>query len=77
MKRQPGISKVAPTTTLETYGRLMDLSDAVGGILIAALSDGHELSLPTGAVERLREARQALMAAHREVEAALVPAARR
>lgn len=77
MKRPVGISKVAPTTVLEAYGRVLDLSDAVGGILTAALSDGHDLTLPPAAVEKLREARQALMAAHREVEAALVPSARK
>lgn len=72
MARSQGISKVAPETARETYGRVLDLAEAVAALRIAACSDLHPLDLPEGAVARLVEAHQALLEAHRLIEAAIV-----
>jgi len=71
VKRDPGIPKAAPATALEAYGRVLALSDAVGALVVAARSVGHDLELPAEAVDKLSEAKQALMAAHRVLEAHL------
>jgi hypothetical protein len=50
------------------YVAVGQLNDAIGAINVAAQSSTHPLELPAAAVARLVEARQALMAAHREIE---------
>lgn len=67
-----GIPKSAPETALGAYGRIMDLAEAVGALLAAAQSSQHALSLPFEARDALIDARQALRAAHRAVEAAVL-----
>ena len=65
------IPKAAPETTREAYGRILDLTEAVGALLAAAQSSQHALSLPFEARDALIDARQALRAAHRAVETAV------
>lgn len=65
------IPKAAPATTIEAYGRLQDLSDAVGALRVAGMSDVHSLQLPPEAITALIAAHEALKEAHRLVEAKL------
>lgn len=65
-------NKTAPDTTLEAYGQVMDLFEAVGALRVAAMSQVHPLTLPSEAITKLVEAQQALMAAHRIIEAAVM-----
>lgn len=50
---------------------MLDLADATNAVRVAALSHTHTLQLPDVAVARLVEAHQALLAAHRAIEAEL------
>ena len=70
MKR-PGIPKAAPTSEGDAFGRVLDLAEAVAAIRIAAESETHPLTLPAGAVAKITEAHQALLAAHRIIEEAI------
>jgi hypothetical protein len=67
-KRVPSIPKTPPVNVLDAYGRTLDLGAAVSGIIIAAMSEGQPLTLPQSAIDHLREAHQALMAANRAIE---------
>ncbi len=58
----------AATTPLEAYAQLLDLVSEVQALKVAALSELHSLELPPEAVEKLKEAAEALKAAHRLVE---------
>lgn len=58
--------------TKTAYAAVLDLSDAVGAIRVAAISGTHTLDLPHEAVAHLVEAQQALLAAHREIEKTLL-----
>jgi hypothetical protein len=66
------IPKAAPETTREAFGRVLDLAEAVSGLRMAGMSSSHPLELPAEAMEKLVEAHQALLAAHRVLEASLV-----
>lgn len=72
MAKNTGISKAAPVTLLEAFGRVQDLADAISGLRIAAQSQMHPLTLPDAAVQKLIEAHQAMLQVHRELEKALV-----
>jgi len=71
MKKTGLVPKAAPNTTLEAYGRVLDLSDMVNALRVAGMSDLHSLQLPEEAVRHLVEAHQALLAAQREIEKAV------
>jgi hypothetical protein len=70
--KNAGIPKSAPETTREAYGRILELAEAVGALRVAGASELHSLRLPPEAVRALGEAHQALLAAHRAVEAAVL-----
>lgn len=72
MKKTAGIPKAAPATAQDAYGRILDLADAVNALRVAGVSELHTLNLPPAAVEKLMEAHQALLAAHREIEKSIV-----
>lgn len=65
------IPKSAPADLLTAYGRVLDLADAISAVRVAAQSHSHTLQLPDAAVAKLIEAHQALLAAHRSIEAEL------
>ncbi len=68
MNKPKAVPVSAPSTTLEAYGRVADLADTVNALAIAGASELHALKLSPVAIAKLQEARQALLAAHREIE---------
>ena len=69
------IPLAAPKSTIEAFGRVADLADAVGAIRVAGMSAQHTLILSPEISAFLQEAHQALLAAHREIETVLAKAA--
>jgi len=59
------------------YGALHDAADKLNGLLSAARSNQHPLTLPESAVTAISEAVQALFTAQREIERTRIAQERR